>query len=61
MTLSGSIPSPMFMAIALVAFAAIALTIPMTEPIILMILVLIIAGLLVEGYPQIHDVLTGNF
>jgi hypothetical protein len=51
----------MFMAIALVAFAAIALTIPMTEPIILMILVLIIAGLLVEGYPQIHDVLTGNF
>lgn len=59
-TLSGSIPSPMFLVLALVVFAVIGTSIPAAEPLIVALLVIIIAGLLVEGYPEIHAILTGS-
>lgn len=58
-TVSGSIPGPGFLAFILVIFVVIGMEIEPAQPIVIFFLVLIMAGLLLEGYGQIHQLFSG--
>lgn len=58
-TVAGSIPGPGFLAFILIIFVVIGMEVEPAQPIVIFLLVLIMAGLLLEGYGQIHTFITG--